>query len=290
MVRIGDGNSTRFWYDKWSTPGPLKDAFPRLFSIYEQCNAVISQMGSWQNEEWVWNFRWRRRLYDWEIFDLDRLTLLFAQVSPQPGKADGVSWHGKHHQSFPIQDIVNKFYASYDPLLPKEVCNYIWKIKVPPRAQLVLWLANLEKLKTGDALGSKGLIDPMNGLCTFCNSETETTAHVIFSCTFSWSIWMHILEWRGVSGVFSNHCPTFTLSWKSLVPRRHRGQLWDLILGCVICSLWFERNKVKFENRPCEAHKLIYTLKTRIALWARELLGMDAVSYNSFAMNPVDLL
>lgn len=155
---------------------------------------MISQMGSWQDDEWVWNLCWRRQLYDWEIAKLDRLTLLIAQVSPQPGKADGVNWHGCDYNKFPIKDIVGRFYESYNPLIPKAVCNFIWKIKVPPRAQLILWLANLEKLKTGDALVNKGLIDPLNGLCPFCENETETNSHVLYSCTFSWSIWMHILE------------------------------------------------------------------------------------------------
>lgn len=45
QASVGDGNSTRFWHDKWCSSRPMKVAFPRLFSIFVQCDAVISQMG-----------------------------------------------------------------------------------------------------------------------------------------------------------------------------------------------------------------------------------------------------
>lgn len=90
QISVGDGNSTLFWHDNWCPGGPLKASFPRLFSISRYQDALIRQMGWWLDDEWVWDFRWRRRLYDWELIDAERLNLRVAQASPQPEARDVV--------------------------------------------------------------------------------------------------------------------------------------------------------------------------------------------------------
>lgn len=195
QVSVGDGNSTLFWHDRWVSAGPLMVSFPRLFSISLQGEAVISQMGVWSDGVWVWNFCWRRRLFDWEHAEVERLTLLVEHFSPQPDKIDGVSWHGGIRDRFPIRDILNKLYESYELILPMSVTNLLWSIKVPPRVHLIIWMASLEKLKTGDLLVEKGLIDVSSGICPFCNCNVETNSHILFSCNFSWSVWMMVLNW-----------------------------------------------------------------------------------------------
>lgn len=237
QMRIGDGKSTKFWHDKWCFTGPLKLAFPRLFSVSLQDDVVINQMGSWDGGEWMWRFRWRRSLYEWEMVDLERLTLLIEHTTPKNDCRDIVSWYGSKDGKFPVKEIVDKLYDSVIPVLPKSLTTFIRSIKAPPRALIVIWLANMEKLKTGDFLVEKGVIDPNDAYCPFCHANPESNAHILFTCHFSWSIWMKILSWWGIAGVLQNSCGPFTVAWKKLAPRRKRGKLWNLILGCVIWSI-----------------------------------------------------
>jgi reverse transcriptase-like protein len=195
QINIGDGNSTLFWYDKWYHEGPLKGLFPRLFSISMQQNALIAQMGSWLDNEWTWNLSWRRQLFEWEREEVERLNLIMAQITPRHGTNDDVVWRGGSFNVFPIKEISDSLYSSITPILPKEISHIIWKIKAPPRALLVIWLANLEKLKTGDTLIDRGLLEPRLGVCPFCDNSVESNSHILFSCRFSWRIWMEILHW-----------------------------------------------------------------------------------------------
>src|SRR5687768_13661854 len=116
-------------------------------------------------------------------------------------------------------------------MLPKSVINSIWKNSVTPRAQLILWMANLDKLKTSDFLVEKGNIDALQVISPFYRVDVETNSHILLSCHFSWSIWMKILEWWEIVGVLQIRCGDFVLAWNGLLLNRKRVKLWNLVLG-----------------------------------------------------------
>lgn len=263
IVKVGDGTSTLFWHDKWVNSGPIKQTFPRLFSISEQRDAYINDMGYWRDNAWVWRFRWRRQLFVWEMDELERLKILIEQVVPRNGESDGICWYGEQNR-FPIKRIMDKLQSATTPPLSKSIASLIWKIKAPPRATIVIWLACLEKLKTGDSLVEKGVIDVTNAFCPLCSTGVETNSHILFSCRFSWNIWMKILNWWGINGVLHSHCTTFILSWCSLRPKKCNRKKWMLVLGCAIWSLWFLRNRSKFEGGTVDLQNFFNTLKIRM--------------------------
>jgi hypothetical protein len=78
--KLGDGGGTRFWLDIWVGPKPLCEVFPRLYSVSTQPENLISQMGEWRNEEWVWSLNWRRRFFMWEEELLGNLMELIGHV------------------------------------------------------------------------------------------------------------------------------------------------------------------------------------------------------------------
>ena len=52
-MEVGDGHRTRFWENVWLLGGSLKDRFPRLFSVSNQCGSVIGDCGFWDGLEWI---------------------------------------------------------------------------------------------------------------------------------------------------------------------------------------------------------------------------------------------
>ncbi|XP_025636059.1 uncharacterized protein [Arachis hypogaea] len=88
-MEVGDGRRTLFWKDVSLQGGSLRLRFPRLFSISNQQGSVIGDCGFWDGLEWVWNFQWRRGLYQWELELLNRwcnqrLSQRISQVSASP--------------------------------------------------------------------------------------------------------------------------------------------------------------------------------------------------------------
>ena len=138
ILSVGNGNSIFFWHDKWCDQGPLKGAFPRLFSISTQRNYFIAHMGSWHEGSWAWNLTWRRNLYDWEQEETVRLTQIIQHIQPSNVYTDRVIWRGSGNSSFHPKSISDKIYEASSPLIPKKSVMSIWKNHTPPRAQLTL--------------------------------------------------------------------------------------------------------------------------------------------------------
>ena len=178
---------------------------------------------------------------------------------------------------YPTKIIGSKLFEGREPILPKTVINFVWHSFIPPRAQLSVWLANLERLNTGDFLLEKGIIDSQRAACPFCNSDTESNTHLLLTCNFSWRSWTAILKWWGLSAVLQNRCISFSIQWLGLVKGRKHRRLWGLVLGCVIWSIWYERNKIKFERRPTNQNNFEYSLNIRIGIWAKEILGLTVM-------------
>ena len=94
-------------------------------------------------------------------------------------------WKQSSSLYYPTKIIGAKMIDDRAPILPKAIINLVWQKAIPPRAQLSVWLENLEKLKTGDFLVEKGIIDAQLAACPFCNIEVESTSHNMFTCNFS---------------------------------------------------------------------------------------------------------
>ena len=148
-----------------------------------------------------------------------------------------------------------------------------------------VWLASLERLKTGDFLLEKGIIDSQRATCPFCNTATELNSHILLTCNFSLRSWIKILNWWGISAVFQNRCIEFNTAWLGLVKGKKHKRLWGLVLGCVIWSLWYERNKIIFERRLTNLHKFQYSLKIRTGIWAKEILGLTVLTPHGVSDN-----
>ena len=273
IISVGKGSSVRFWHDRWCEAGILKTIFPRLFALSLQQNYFINQMGEWNDNLWTWNITWRRRLYAWEIEEMHTLQHIIEQKRMSTMREDGVYWKHSGVLKYPTKSIAANMYNSYSPSLSKPIVNIIWQKFIPPRAKLLVWLANLEKLKTGDFLVNLGIIEPQQATCPFCNSALETNSHILFSCNFAWNVWMSLVDWWGFSTVLHNRCQDFSTQWLGLMKNRKHRDIWGLIFSCVIWSLWYERNKIKFEMKTPNMHLFVFSVKIRIGIWAKEMLG-----------------
>ncbi|MCH92906.1 putative non-LTR retroelement reverse transcriptase, partial [Trifolium medium] len=72
--RLGNGALTSFWNVIWVGDSSLRVRFPRLFSLSLQKEATVNEVVlASENGLCVWNFVWRRPLFQWEEESVSRL-------------------------------------------------------------------------------------------------------------------------------------------------------------------------------------------------------------------------
>jgi hypothetical protein len=79
--KIGNGRTIRFWKNVWVAGQSLEERFPSLFGISTQQEAMLSEVGWWENGVWSWGLLWRRNFFVWEENLLLQLRQVLAQVT-----------------------------------------------------------------------------------------------------------------------------------------------------------------------------------------------------------------
>ena len=111
-------------------------------------------------------------LYEWEYDIVATLKQQIEQIRPNREMSDGVCWIDSENVEYPVKNIAEKMSESYASVIPKPVISLVWQKFLPPRAQLLIWMANLGKLKTGDYLAKWGIIEAPHAVRPFCYIET----------------------------------------------------------------------------------------------------------------------
>jgi 5-methylcytosine-specific restriction endonuclease McrA len=71
----------------------------------------------------------------------------------------------------------------------------MWKINVPPKLHVFLWLLANEKVLTRDNLAKRRQVDDLT--CLYCN-DTESVKHVFFECCVAKWLWEVLAEVTGL--------------------------------------------------------------------------------------------
>ncbi|GAU47110.1 hypothetical protein TSUD_403430 [Trifolium subterraneum] len=89
---LGDGNDIGFWKEKWMGLEPFRILYPSLYAKTTQPQALVSTMGTWDNNSCSWKLDWTAPLTAMEKVDVAELQLLLAQVQPRRDSNDRCRW------------------------------------------------------------------------------------------------------------------------------------------------------------------------------------------------------
>ncbi|XP_072087429.1 uncharacterized protein [Arachis hypogaea] len=124
--------------DAWLLCGALKDWFPGFFSVSNQCGSVIGNCGFWDGLEWIWNFHWWRKLFQWKLDLLSQLHEALRPVRLVNNRDDRIAWKYNSQGIFSTNSFVQ---VLQEEMLPEDVTSYsfiksVWKGLVPPSVEL----------------------------------------------------------------------------------------------------------------------------------------------------------
>lgn len=208
---MGNGKSTRFWTDNWTTLGNLRD-----FLNLSSTSALGIPAPRTEPQLALHAYLTTVTLTDEED----------SFVWKQANKSSD-----RYSTGFTYSLI-----RTHAPLVPW--MKAVWPSQGIPKQSFLTWLVTLNRCPTKDRIISWGL--QTNPTCILCNTSNETRDHLFFDCSYSAVIWEALAR--------KTNCRSFT-SWdQSLLHMSHRtGTKSERLLGILawqtsIYFIWTERN------------------------------------------------
>jgi len=104
-----------------------------------------------------------------------------------------------------------------------------------------------DRIPTKTNLLTRGIIQQGQQFCLFCNMEQETTSRLLFTCQFSYQVWMKCYQWLGASMVLSYDPKEHLLNHYGLFAGKNIIKGGGTIWAIVAWTLWLHRNKIIFQ-------------------------------------------
>ena len=114
-----------------------------------------------------------------------------------------------------------------------------WKIVVPHRYLVFLWLAFHNKILTRDNLNKRREVENLK--CLFCN-EDETVCHLFFECVVAKQVWSDI------SDSFEFSIPNDMNELSSFWNLNNKKSVTNIACVATIWSIWTMRNDMCFQG------------------------------------------
>ncbi|GKV32374.1 hypothetical protein SLEP1_g40985 [Rubroshorea leprosula] len=92
LWKLGEGNSIRFWMDRWLEGHALEEIYLRLKYVSSKKESRVQEMGEWKEGQWHWKFNWKRTLLGRELEEEKELLGLIEGMRIQAGQQDKRMW------------------------------------------------------------------------------------------------------------------------------------------------------------------------------------------------------
>ncbi|PKU64609.1 hypothetical protein MA16_Dca015870 [Dendrobium catenatum] len=153
----------------------------------------------------------------------------------------------------------------------------VWHKRHSIKHSVFTWLALMGGLKTANALQMRNIPAPKT--CSLCNAQDETVAHLYFECCYSFNILCALIPGMHRFLLRPNILQVF--EWLTVAFKDTPALLnfYLLICGCVIYSIWKEKNSRHFWNSIMSHTSLLLSIKRiifeKVMRWGNSMELLD---------------
>jgi hypothetical protein len=136
----------RFWEDSWLSATTLKEQYPNLYNIVRRKVATSAEILGLR----LFNISFRRSLVTGNLQDWHDLLLKLSSIN-LTDSPDHFKWSLNSNGRFTVNSMYRDFLDTN--IVPNN--SYLWKIKVPLKIKVFLWLLHREAILTKDNLAKR---------------------------------------------------------------------------------------------------------------------------------------
>ncbi|KAG7547111.1 Reverse transcriptase zinc-binding domain [Arabidopsis suecica] len=252
QVEVGNGETTSFWYDKWSSMGRMVDIVGARGLIDLGINKKSSLAAAWTT-------RRRRRHRVNQLNEIEEA--LHLQRQKRSELADRFLWRGENNtfqDSFSTKDTWNHIRTTSSTVAWH---RGVWFAHATPKYSFCVWLAAHNRLSTGVRMAkwNQGTAET----CILCRGQLETRDHLFFSCHYGSKIWAALAK-----GLLKTR---YTTDWSLILEyissqqlNRVEGFPIRYVFQVVVYSIWRERNGRQHGEDPQPADSIIRWIDKQI--------------------------
>lgn len=231
---VGNGRNTSFWYDFWTSLGPIIKSLgtngPRDLRLPLNCSVAATANGE------GWSLPAPRSDAALSL----HIHLTIVQHPHSSLAEDYYSWE--------MDDSNSRFYSSaktWGAIRPRNVTqdwvNSVWFKGNVLKHAFNMWVAHLDRLPTRQRLSSWGMNIPT--YCCLCSASEESRDYIFVTCVFAAEIWSLVL-----SRIDQRHGAFCTwaelLSWTRLNSKAASTILRKIVSQAYIFHVWKQRNNI----------------------------------------------
>ncbi|KAL9664765.1 hypothetical protein QQ045_020172 [Rhodiola kirilowii] len=186
-LKLGNGQMTSFWHDVWLGDKSIKAQYPKLFLLAMDNKASVQQMGCWIGGVWHWELKFRRILYQWEEVNRRELEESLKHIQLKDREDDRIVWSFSADGNFSKNSLMKAAMAiRKNKKKWEQVPFQLWSGLAPPKLEMLIWRIYVESFPTKLALPKRRVLRREEDLvCVLCDSEQESTDHLLIHCVWS---------------------------------------------------------------------------------------------------------
>ena len=101
-----------------------------------------------------------------------------------------------------------------------------------------------------------------------CYCNTEFVDHLLLFCPIAHSLWMYMLRLFEIDWVMPGSVVDLLFCWYNWLGK-HSSDIWNLVLGCLMWTIWTERNRRSFEDNGKSVVQLLDLCQRTLFDWSR---------------------
>lgn len=182
-------------------------------------------------------------------------------VRVQTGQTARV-WHWSANAMFTVS---SAYFELHNTRIQSPYHLVLWKLKVPMKVRVFIWLMLLDKILTQENLIIRGC--QINTGCKLCNSlSVETTGHIMWSCPFASRFWRGLCAQINIPTRMEQNIEDAWLGGRMTLQGRARSR-WDTAWAGGCWTMWKERNRRTFSGTTKTLSILIDETTTNLHNW-----------------------
>jgi hypothetical protein len=247
-VNLGDGVSTSFWYDNWSTAGALASALPALFSHCTNPSITVAAAIS----SWALLLPLQDRLSAVAAGELATLGAKLAglHLGAAPD-ARHLLWGGE--RAF-RSGAVYKMLKATGCSVPLAAVN--WDNFAPVKVRVFFWVLRHGNTRTRSFLHRHGGLSDKH--CPYCPRTEEDLAHLFFECPRVATFWGHVC---------SGAQPPLSLDGLLAPLPLPAGALRNTAALLLLWVTWKSRNRMVFDALDQPLPAMVADVVAHARLW-----------------------